>query len=117
MAPEQGGGLTFIGMAAVCWLDFKQKIFSQVDTLSLFPMGGLNLPSASDLGVTRFENNILRLGFEVTSEGRRLVFETHGKGQGELKGNILLTQARDADDMVMATSWKENPRAFYYNHR
>lgn len=36
--------------------------------------------------------------------------------QGELKGDILLTRAGD-DDMVIATSWKENPKAFYYNHK
>ena len=121
--PEQGVGITFtiadlgyVGLAAVCWLDFKQKTSSQFETLSFFPMGGLNLPPASNSGVTRFGNKKLSMGFEVTREGRRLTFETHGKNQGELKGNILLTRAGD-DDMVIATSWKENPKAFYYNHK
>ncbi len=123
MAPELGYGITFtiadlgyVGMAAVCWLDFNQRTSSQVDTLSFFPMGRLNLPSVSDSGITRFKNKTLGLSFEVADGVRRLVFETQGPAREKLKGNILLTQAGD-EDMVIATSWKENPKAFYYNHK
>lgn len=128
VAPEQGFGITFtiadlgyIGMAAVCWLDFRNKTSCQVDTLSFFPMGRLNLPSASDSGRTRFENKRLSMDFEVNNGDRHLMFETHGfnddKSPRRLKGDILLSPARDADSMVIATSWKENPKAFYYNHK
>ncbi len=79
-------------------------------------MGRLNLPSVSDSGITRFKNKTLGLSFEVVDGVRRLVFETQGPARKELKGSIHLTQAGD-EDMVIATSWKENPKAFYYNHK
>jgi len=111
VAPEQGFGITFtiadlgyIGMAAVCWLDFRKKTSCQVDTLSFFPMGRLNLPLASDSGRTRFENKKLSMCFYVDNGYRHLMFETHGfsddKSGRRLKGDILLSPAQDADSMA-----------------
>jgi len=39
-----------------------------------------------------------------------------GEGKG-LKCDIRLKQDISADSMNIATSWKENRRAFYYNHK
>ncbi len=128
LAPEQGYGITltiadlgYIGMAAICWLDFDRKTSCQIDTLTLFPMGALNLPPTSGPGITRFKNKTLSLSFDVTEKGRRLSFEADSfvdtKGNKGLKGKILLSQKQDTDSMVIATSWKKNPKAFYYNQK
>lgn len=128
MAPEKGYGITFtladlgyIGLAAVCWLDFEKKVFHQVDTLSVLPMGRMKFPPTSDAGEIQFQDKKLSLRYRVASGSRNIRFEVPGfendEGQKGLKGELTMVQDPDMDSMVIATSWKENPRAFYYNEK
>ncbi len=128
IAPERGYGITFtiadlgyIGLAAICWLDFQKKISYQVDTLSFLPMGRMGLPASSNSGVSSFKNSKLDISVDVSDGVRLLSFETDQfvdvKGNKGLKGKILLAQDPDIDSMVIATSWEENKKAFYYNHK
>ena len=128
LSADRGYGITFtvadlgyMGMAAICWLDFRQQTFQQLDALSILPMGKLNLPSTSDEGVTKFMNKKMDLRFEVSGEKRLLVFDAPGfvasNGEKGLSGQLELIQKSEMDSMAIATSWKENPRAFYYNHK
>lgn len=128
IAPERGYGITFtiadlgyIGMAAVCWLDFQKKTSCQVDTLSFLPRGGIGLPATSELGLSSFSDKKLTLSFDVSRNVRLLSFETDefvdDKGEKGLKGKILLSQDPEMDSMVIATSWEENRKAFYYNRK
>lgn len=128
LAPERGYGITFtladlgyIGLAAVCWLDFQKCSFKQVDTLSILPMGRMNFPTTSDSGAIQFEDKKLSLQFEVSSENRRIRFDVpdfeNSEGQKGLKGELNMQQDPDMESMVIATSWKENRKAFYYNHK
>lgn len=128
LSPDRGYGITFtiadlgyIGMAAVCWLDFQKKCFNQVDTMSILPMGRLKLPPTSGAGVTAFKDRKLDLSYQVSGEKRILKFDVPGfidrTGEKGLRGEIVLNQNPGMDSMVIATAWKENPKAFYYNHK
>ncbi|MBU0969459.1 MAG: DUF2804 domain-containing protein [Proteobacteria bacterium] len=128
IAPEKGYGITFtiadlgyIGMAAICWLDFREKTSCQIDTLSFLPMGRIGLPATSDEGCSKFKNSKLNLRFDVSKGVRLLSFETdkfvNDKGDKGLKGKLLLSQYPNMDSMAIATSWEENRNAFYYNRK
>ena len=128
LCPDKGVGITFtmadmgyIGMAAVCWLDIKNQAFTQVDTLSLLPKGKMGFPPTSGEGRVAFEDRKIRLIYTVVGNKRRIEVAAPGfvgqNGEKGLTGDITLYQDPDMDTMVIATSWEENRRAFYYNQK
>ncbi|MBN1664589.1 MAG: DUF2804 domain-containing protein [Deltaproteobacteria bacterium] len=128
LAPEGGFGITFtvadlgyIGMAAVCWLDFKEKSCRQVDTMSILPKGKLGFPSTPDLGGVSFKDKKLSLKYSKSGPERVIQVDVPGytglQGERGLKGELVLFQDPVMDSMVIATSWAENRRAFYYNQK
>lgn len=128
ISPERGYGITFtmadlgyIGLAALCWLDFQKKTFKQLDTISILPRGKLGFPSSSSGGSVSFEDKNLALEFEVENGRRSISFEskkfTDQTGEKGIEGELILRQDPGMDSMVIATSWEENRRAFYYNQK
>lgn len=125
---EDGYGITFtiadlgyIGMAAVCWLDFKGKTFKQLDLMSILPKGKMGFPATPDKGEVAFTHKKMNLKYNISGAERIIQIDAPGfvndKGEKGLKGELILYQNPDMDSMVIATSWKENPRAFYYNQK
>lgn len=128
LAPDQGYGITFtisdlgyLGLSAICWLDFRKKTSTQVESLALLPLGRTRLPATSDAGTTAFHDKKLQLSFEVTRGARLLSFSApdfvDGQGERGLSGKIVLSQPSDLESMVIATSWAQNRKAFYYNRK
>ncbi len=128
LAPDRGYGITFtiadlgyIGLSAVCWLDFQKKTSTQLDTLSILPMGKTKLPATSEAGTSTFQDKKIKLNFDVSKDTRLLSFQApdfvDDKGEKGLDGKILLSVNPDHDSMSIATSWKENRKAFYYNRK
>lgn len=117
--------LGYLGLGAVCFLDFERRFFHQIDTLIPFPMGRLGLHADSDRGVVELNSNALKLRLEYAQEGgqveRRLVFSAPGlrtaQGQRGLQGKVVLAQPQSLESINIATSWAENRRAFYYNRK
>ncbi|MCP4756929.1 MAG: DUF2804 domain-containing protein [Proteobacteria bacterium] len=128
LAPDKGYGLTltlsdlgYIGLIAVCWIDFKKRTHTQLDTMAILPKGRTNLPPGSEDGSVAFEDKKIKMKFDVSGTRRSIVVEAPDfvdeEGKKGLKGEIVLHQDPDMDSMVIATSWEENRRAFYYNHK
>ena len=128
LSPERGYGITFtiadlgyIGLAALCWLDFQKKTSRQIESLSILPMGRMNLPETSEIGQSQFNSKKLSIHVDVSREVRLISFESNqfedDKGEKGIKGKILLSQKEAMDSMVIATSWEENRKAFYYNRK
>ena len=128
LSQELGYGITFtvsdlsyIGLVAVCWLDFKKGTSVQLDTLTILPKGKTNLPPSSESGTSLFKDKKINLQINVADGERILEFDVPGftdtNGDKGLKGKITLRQDPKMDSMAIATSWEENRRAFYYNHK
>jgi hypothetical protein len=128
LSPNQRFGVTltladlgYIGMAAVCFLDFERGFFHQVDTLSILPLGKTGFPADSEEGVLRFGDKKLQLEFRYTQGQRVLGFSAPGlvnaQGDKGIAGNIILDQPNGLQSMNIATSWAENRKAFYYNRK
>jgi len=113
--------LSYAGMIAICWLDFKNRIFTQIDTMSILPMGKTNFPSSSEKGDVSFEDKKIKMKFAIEGNRRILSFQApgfeHVKGEKGLEGEIILNQPPDLESMVIATSWKEKRHTFYYNEK
>ncbi len=128
LAPENGYGITFtvsdlgyLGLVAVCWLDFENKTFSQSETLTILPRGRTNLPPTSAAGTTSFVDKKINFECSVSNNKRTITVLcpkfVNKKGETGLKGELVLHQEPDMDSMAIATSWEENRRAFYYNQK
>lgn len=113
--------LGYAGLFALCFLDFAQRTFTQVDSLSLLPLGKLGLPAVNHLGRISHQSAALNLDIELQPGSRRLRFAapnlTCADGRRGLEGEILLEQPATLESLNIATSWAENRRAFYYNSK
>ncbi|MBN1382126.1 MAG: DUF2804 domain-containing protein [Deltaproteobacteria bacterium] len=125
---EEGFGITFtmadlgyIGMAAVCWLDLKERTSRQLDVVCFMPKGKTGFPATPDKGDVVFAHKKLKLEYLVSGSERLIRIDapryvSHNGDRG-LRGELILHQDPDMDSMVIATSWAENRRAFYYNQK
>jgi len=114
--------LGYAGLFAICWLDFKTKTFNQSDAIKLLPMGRTGFPSSSDNGIIKFSNKKMSISVETKNNKRTIKlkcpdFTLNSSSKKGLYGEIILTEESDADSMVIATSWKKKPSAFYYNQK
>ncbi len=113
--------LGYLGLGAICFLDFEKRQFHQVDTLLPFPMGAMGLGADSDTGAVELATRALNLRMHYASGQRRLTFAApslrNALGQQGLEGEIVLAQPANLESINIATSWAENRRAFYYNRK
>jgi hypothetical protein len=126
LSPDQKFGITFTmsdlgyaGLFAICFLDFEKGSFQQVDTISILPLGKTGFPSTNNLGSVSYSDKKLSISYKVESNSRRIEFSSpmfqDQEGKKGLEGVIELSQPSNLESMSIATSWKENRKAFYYN--
>lgn len=126
--PQRKYGLTvtmsdlgYAGLMAVCWLDFKRKEYAQTDTITLLPRGKIGFPLNSNHGIIKYRDKKMTLKFNYSMPKRHLTIdvpEFEWKGETlNLTANLAIHQDPELESMVIATSWKENRKAFYYNQK
>ncbi|HOT44832.1 MAG TPA: DUF2804 domain-containing protein [Spirochaetota bacterium] len=128
LSHDKGYGITFtiadlsyIALCAVCWLDFNSKSYVQLDTIKPLSRGRIGFPPSSVAGDIFYEDKKIKTAF-VVKDSRRIIsveapsFVFHDGSRG-LAATIELAQDPKMDTMAIATSWKENRRAFYYNQK
>lgn len=114
--------LGYLGLGALCFFDFARSYYHQVDDLVLLPVGSLGLPASSNAYARiNFVSKKLSITYEY-SPGKRLISFSSpeirdAEGNKGVSGVIELTQPEDLESTVIATSWQENRRAFYYNQK
>lgn len=128
LSEDQEFGITFtvsdlgyLALSAVCFLDFKKRFYHQVDAMNFFPLGRTGFPSGSEMGNIKFSDKKVSIEY-IIENGRRIIrFESPGlkdaHGNIGAKGEIILSHPESLESMTIATSWKENRRAFYYNRK
>ena len=128
LSMEDGYGITFtmadmgyMGSAAVCWLDFKEKTFKQQGATLNLPKGKMGFPAEPDKGDVAFHHEKMNLQYRISGSQRIIQIDAPAfvgrRGEKGLKGELSLYQDPDMDSMVIATSWEENRKAFYYNQK
>ena len=107
----------YIGLQSVSLLDFKEGWEHTETILNPFPMGKLQMPSSSEKGDVVYKDKRLHMEF-LKKEGKRQIrckFQNFYKGKS-FKCDLTLEQP-PMDTMVIATPWKEDKKAFYYNQK
>lgn len=106
----------YMGLVNAAFLDIHNgKKFDFLVPL-LFPMGKLHLPTDSSKGDVIFKNRFCDFRYILTDGGRHLMCDYQLPFGKNFNCDIFLHQPK-MDTMVIATPWKEDPKAFYYNQK
>ncbi len=114
--------LGYAALFALSYIDFKSGKVSQTDALTFFPCGSIGLsPSSSEDNQVSWANKHLRLAF-IKRDCRRHIMGACPTlilpdGSVGLDFDITLSEAPDAQSLCIATSWKQQRKAFYLNEK
>ena len=128
LSQKSGFGLAFtvsdmgyMGFASILFLDFNNKFYKSIDSLILFPMGKLSQPEKSDEGIVSYKDKKMSISFETKGNERLISFASDSLvdfyGNKGIEGRIALKRPNGEDSIAIATSWKEQRTAFYYNQK
>ena len=106
----------YMGLVDAALIDIKNGVKHDFLVPLILPMGKLHLPTDSGKGDVIFRNAFCDFRYILTDGGRRLLANYHLPGGKTFECNIFLQQPK-MDTMVIATPWKEDPKAFYYNQK
>ena len=109
----------YIGMQSASLLVFDdENPWEHTESvLNFFPMGKYKLPRTSESGDIHYHDKRLDMDFIKDGRTRHLFGEFKNFMDGKtLKVDLYLDEP-PMDTMVIATPWKENKKAFYYNQK
>lgn len=107
----------YMGMLSASVIDFENKKEKTSSIIELLTMGKYHMPQTSKKGDVVVKNNQGKFSFIHEKEKRKLLVE-YPKFDGEksLKVDLVL-EDEPAENMVIATPFKDKPKAFYYNQK
>jgi hypothetical protein len=107
----------YLGLISVTLFDFVTATEHSETILTPFPFGKLKMPTTSHQGKVEFKNKKFDIEF-IKHENKREIkcLVRNFKDGKDLTAQLALHQP-PMDTMVIATPWKEDPLAFYYNQK
>ena len=107
----------YMGMLSASVIDFEQKKEKTSSIIDLFTLGKYKMPETSKKGDVCVKNNQGSFSFSHDREKRRLVCE-YLKFDGDKTLSVDITLFDEPhENMVIATPFKDKPKAFYYNQK
>ncbi|MBQ7703385.1 MAG: DUF2804 domain-containing protein [Firmicutes bacterium] len=108
---------SYMGLDSISLLNFKDNWEITTSPMQVMTRGRKNLPATSDAGDTVSRGKGFELSFYHGGDHRVLKFSMDKFHLGKpIKGEITLENPAQ-DTMVIATPYKEDPKAFYYNQK
>jgi len=108
-------GYSFLISAVM--LDFVKKTQTKKTKIGWFSFGKLKLSSTSETGNVSYHGSGFDFDFIRETHQRKLICKIKDYLPGIDLDSELIIQAHLDDSIVMATPWKENKKAFYYNQK
>lgn len=112
--------LGYLGLFAIAFIDMKKGKWYQQDSMKPFPLGHLGLPPHSGDYEVAYSHKNLRIAYSRRDERRRILCGAPNLEIGGVKGveaDLTLIQSPEMESINIATSWRENRKAFYYNQK
>lgn len=107
----------YMGFVSVSLLNFKERWYKTSSVMKFMPLGNMNMPASSKVGDVYFDNKKMSISY-INGENHR---EIHCDVKNFEKGKDLFANLRlenePKESMVIATPFKENKKAFYYNQK
>jgi len=109
--------LGYLGMLTATYLNFKTEQETKKTFMIPFPFGKLKLPNDIESGNVLITRKNYSFNFEKHDDSRVLEVTIKDFLPGkDFSANLVLADKHD-ERMVIATPWKENKHAFYYNQK
>lgn len=108
---------SYLGLLSASLLDFNRPWQKTTSIILPFTMGKLKLPSTSKIGDIVYKSNKAVFTFSNDGINRHLYVKMPNFDDNRsLEVDITLSDAPE-ESMVIATPFKEDPKAFYYNQK
>lgn len=108
----------YIGLQSASLLLFGDSPWEHTETiLNFFPMGKLKMPSSTDVGDVTYKDKRLNISYLKKEGSRRLICNFKNFYEGKDFSCDITLDEPDMDSLVIATPWKEDKKAFYYNRK
>lgn len=108
---------SYMGLVSASFLDFEKGDSITKSPISLMPMGNMNMPESSKIGDVIYKKGGNHFEFLNNGTERKLKVKIKDFFNNKpLVAEFLLTDEPE-DNMVIATPFPENPKAFYYNQK
>ena len=107
----------YLGFVSVTLLDFKNKSYEMFSTMKAFPFGSFHMPESSQTGDVIYKDKKINLQY-IREKNKRIITCSIPKFREEnpLHCKIELTNEPE-ETMVIATPFRKNKKAFYYNQK
>ena len=108
---------SYMGMISASLINFKEAKEKTTSIIIPFTNGKTNMPSSSKIGDVKRKHK--RANIEFLNDGKTRILKLEMKKfdkEKDLKLEFTLTD-EPTDSMVIATPFKENKKAFYYNQK
>jgi hypothetical protein len=98
-------------------LDFDNREHHTETILVPLTMGTLHLGSHSDDGNANFKNKRIHIKYSMVYPRRKIQCHVADFKDGQDLDAELWLQQNPTESICIATPWRENPKAFYYNQK
>lgn len=108
---------SYMGLDSISFFDFNRPWVKTKNAVQLLTKGRKNLSPTSEIGDIKSKGKKHSIEFRNGGTSRMLVFEVKNFSSGkDLTGEIILGCPLQ-ETMTIATPFKEDPLAFYYNQK
>ncbi len=104
-------------LISAVYFDFKKSLCYKKNKIGWFSFGNLKMPETSESGNVSFHGSGFDFDFLRFADHRKLVCKIKDFLPGKDLESELTIEAKSEDSIVMATPWKDSPKAFYYNQK
>ncbi len=108
---------SYMGLVSASLIDFKEAKEKTTSLITFFTNGKTNLPSTSKIGDVSVKNKKVNIEFLNDGKTRNLKLEMKKFNKDKSLKLEFLLEEEPKDSMVIATPFKENKKAFYYNQK
>ena len=108
---------SYMGLVSASLINLKEAKEKTTSLITFFTNGKTNLPSTSKIGDVSIKNK--KVNIEFLNDGKKRILKLEMKKFNKNKSLKLefLLEEEPKDSMVIATPFKENKKAFYYNQK
>lgn len=108
---------SYMALLSVSFLDFKKKTYKTTSVMKGLTLGKLKMPATSETGDVSFKSRKIDIRF-INNNGKRRLYcnmnEFDNKKNFQCEFHL---DEQNEDTMVIATPFKEDSKAFYYNQK
>ena len=111
------GDIGYLTQMSYVWLDFKEKKRDGKSLMKFFTKSKLLPLNSLEDSEIEFPTKKFKAAISREKNTRVLTIDDPTFQDKGLKGKIVLQDNPKADNTVVVTGYKEDPRLFYYNHK